>query len=85
MRLTFKKARPRLLFAGLIAFSAGIWPTLYCPLGEDKAGNPMRENRITGAEEIKPVGSSEWMDAAEYRQLTRQEPDESLMPVVVQR
>lgn len=76
MSLKSRKARPYLMIAVLAAFAAGIWPTVYCPLGEDRAGNPMRENRLTGAEEIKPLGSSEWIDAAQYRELTRSKDDQ---------
>lgn len=70
MSLTSRNARPA-FFAGAVAFAVGIWPTLYSPLGVDKAGNPMRENRLTGAEEVRPAGSSEWVDAAKYLELTR--------------
>ena len=70
MSLTSRKARP-VLFAGALAFVAGVWPTLYSPLGEDRMGNPMRENRFTGAEEIKPAGTSEWIDAAKYLEVAR--------------
>jgi hypothetical protein len=84
MSFTSRKARP-FLIGGMMAFGACIWPTLYSPLGEDTAGNPMRENRITGVEEIKPLGSSEWMDAAKFRELAGLNKDNSLNPVVVQR
>src|SRR6188768_3646010 len=50
MSVTSRKTRPFLL-AGTLAFAACVWPTLYSPLGVDRAGNPMRENRFTGAEE----------------------------------
>jgi hypothetical protein len=70
MNANLKKTR-LLTIPAFIAFAAGIWPTVYSPLGEDRAGNPMRENRFTGTEEIKPLGSEAWIDAVTYREQTR--------------
>jgi hypothetical protein len=84
MSLTFRKARPAVI-AGIIAFAASVWPTVYSPLGIDKAGNPMRENRFTGAEEIKPAGSNEWVDAAKYLELTRTEKETATILLASQR
>ncbi len=69
MKACPKFTRP--LFAlGALAFGLGVWPTIYSPLGEDTAGNPMRENRFTGAEEVQPLSTGEWIDADEYREIT---------------
>jgi hypothetical protein len=82
MSLKSRKTRPYLL-AGSLAFAACIWPTLYSPLGVDRSGNPMRENRITGVEEVKPAGYKEWIDAAQYLKLMNA--GRANGPVVVQR